>query len=284
MRSPAALATRRTNRRQLPQPRAGVVPRHRAELLTHDGRLVRQIVSEERPQILGQPPAIDGREVGRRHDQLQEGISSRLARPDARARGRPPHSHRGARPLFAAHKRTEQREAGDALRRPQRDLLRDEAAHRMPDQMEAADLLGVGDGQGVGGHRLDAERRGPRLRKADAAVVEGHQIEARAELVDLRAPALAHHADPLDQQHRRTDPTAEIGDPGAGSLKGWHASKLARRSWVRVGAPSKIVRRRPTVLSRSTCGERPASRGSRCRWSRRASPRCGPGSIWRCGR
>src|SRR4029078_9666797 len=95
-------------------------------------------------------------------------------------------------------------------------LLGDEAAHRVPDDVEPLDLLGVHDGQRVERHRLDGQRIRTEGALAQASVVERDCRVAVAEAVALRAPPVAHHADALEEQARRTAARSPIAE-GAGS-------------------------------------------------------------------
>ena len=145
------------NARQLSQPRARIVLRHRAQLLHDDRRLLREVVAEQGMQPAGELDAIDPAQIAVRHDQAEERIAPHGARADAHAHRRRQQRQRHFRAVAAAGERAEKRQAQHALGRRQRHGLGDDAAHRMPGDVEAREPETVHDRERVGGHVLDRQ-------------------------------------------------------------------------------------------------------------------------------
>ena len=205
--------------RELAEPPGSVVLRHRPQLLQDDRRLFGQVSPEERAQRLGQLSAIGLGEQGWGHDQLEEGASSHGARPEARPQADEDDVGGQAGGLLSPRERAEEGEALHASRRAQGDLLGDEAAHRVPDEVEPFNLLGVHDGQRVERHRLDGEWIRAERASAQAPVVERDRRVAVAEAVALRAPPVADHAHPLDEEGRGTAACSSIAENGGSGLQ-----------------------------------------------------------------
>ena len=71
-------------------------------------------------------------------------------------------------------------DAADALRMGERELLRDRAAHRRPDDVRPLETERLHEGGCVGGEVGDLEGPVRSRRAADAAVVEGREAVAVA--------------------------------------------------------------------------------------------------------
>src|SRR5262249_18397076 len=106
---------------------------------------------------------------------------------------------------------------------------RDDAAHRVTDDVNALEARGVGDRPGVGRHLLDRDRAAAELALAHATVVERDEPIAVAQPFDLRPPALAGDADARDQQHagRALDALARVADAGSRGVDERHGRRKA---------------------------------------------------------
>ena len=183
------------------QSRRRIVAAHHFELLVDDRRRLAEIAPEQLVQPLRQRRAIDLAQVvvGEQHplhrQRRMRRVPIRVGRPSAIIRivGRV-----GPAPSAKVHSSDRLR---DARRRIQRDRQGDQPAHRVPDHVTAFDPLGVEDGGRICGHPFDRQRAGAARRGAHAAVVEGQHAIPLRQRVDLRAPAVAGDADPLDAQH-----------------------------------------------------------------------------------
>ena len=86
-------------------------------------------------------------------------------------------------------------------------LLRDHAAHRDAEQMEALEAQRVDEAGEVVGHLRRAVRPGRRRRLADAAVVVADDAIALGERRDLGLPRLLRVGEAVDE-HERLGPVA----------------------------------------------------------------------------
>jgi hypothetical protein len=192
----------------------GVVIPECFELRADDGRVVGEIVAEERFEGFGQGGFVGGFEEIGRHDDLQEGVAPGGARADMGAEAEPEHTGRQFHGGTAVGEGAEEREAANALAVGQGDVDGDQAAERMADEVGGGPVLGVHEGERVGGHLLDGDgsakgqgRGGAGLAgggerwQIDAAVVEGKAKTMMGKGVGLRKPAVAMETDALYKQH-----------------------------------------------------------------------------------
>ena len=91
------------------------------------------------PMVRREPRAIDSPQIVRRHDEAQHRLTTHLARSDSKPEGGDQHAGRHPGSILAAREGAQQRQTLDAVRRRQRHLLRDEASHRVPDDVKTID-------------------------------------------------------------------------------------------------------------------------------------------------
>jgi hypothetical protein len=110
---------------------------------------------------------------------------------------------------------TEQREAAEAFGRIERELLRDDTAHRVTDDVRRGPSDRVEHRARVVRHLGDGD--GPaKLALADASMVEERDAVIASERVELRAPTFAGDAASLDEENRgrsaasRTSPASRL--------------------------------------------------------------------------
>ena len=93
-----------------------------------------------------------------------------------------------------------QDDAADSLRVGERELLRDRAAHRRPDDVRLLETERLHEGGRVGREVGDLEGPVRSRRAADAAVVEGREAVAVAQAGNLVDPAGALVREPRDEE------------------------------------------------------------------------------------
>ncbi len=125
---------------------------------------------------------------------------------------------------------------------PQRQLLRDHAAHERAEHVGAGDAERVEKLRGIVGEISSRERATRVLAFADTAVIVGDGAMLRGELRHLqRLPAARRTAEPDDQQQRRAvcvavDLVVEL--VGREARLG-HARSLSRRVGCATGGPKR---------------------------------------------
>jgi hypothetical protein len=117
----------------------------------------------------------------------------------------------------------------------------------MADDVRRAHALGVENGRGVVGHSIDGNDGLDRLAPAHAAVIERDAGEVGRQLFDLRQPAVALHADALDEQHRRAvaanhvvQVTTLARDDSHGISCPRESTRTARRSRPRIATAATL--------------------------------------------
>ena len=185
------------------EPSRRAVGRHRLELLHHDRRLIREIVTEERCELRGQALAVRRREPLRSHDERQHRVTPHAACADPCADRAHEHRRRQPRAVLTVGERAQERQAGDPRTCGDGDVLRDQAAHRVPREMKSLGAFRVSHSQRIGGHPLDGHWLVAGGAVPKPPIVDGHRPVTRRQHIGLRAPAAPGHANSLNHQQRR---------------------------------------------------------------------------------
>jgi hypothetical protein len=221
------------------QPPGEVAAFHRRKLLHHDRRGVGQVVPEERGEPLGFGIRVDRAKHPGWIDQLQKRPPPRRAGADARSHAHPDQPRRERVGHPPVREGAQQRQAADPPRIIQRQLQRDQSAHRVADHMRPLNAGMIKHGPRIIRHLIDRQRPIPgRQALADPAVVEGDAPKRPRQMLHLRPRPRAMHADALDQQHGRTSTVCLAGDRTTPMLKRVHAAKPLRSIRVRHSAVS----------------------------------------------
>jgi hypothetical protein len=119
-----------------------------------------------------------------------------------------------------------ERQGAHAVRRLQRDLLSDRAAHRDAQQVEAVELELVGERQRVTGHVGDLVLAGRHRGLADVPVVEDHGAVLRREGLDLGDPGERVAGEAVHAEERIALPDHLVVEPLPVHLCDGHAGSL----------------------------------------------------------
>src|SRR6185436_19361926 len=121
--------------------------------------------------------------------------------------GPQPHPERPRREpaaVLAPCKGAPQRKTANPFRTIERELLRNDSAHRMPDHMSRRPTHGIEQRTGILGHGFNGDWATAGQALTDATVVEEHRLEAALQPGHLRSPTSADDANALDEQDGRT--------------------------------------------------------------------------------